>query len=103
MFYVIASIRNVFSVTKDLKNILKKTEETIDVVKDKIHESTTYLVLLGEVLKKVMDVAHGFGERRREAKENKEAEEESNCEECEDEEENASDIKSNKVRKIKVK
>jgi len=77
------------------QNILKKTEETIDVIKQKVHESTTYLVLLGEVLKKVMDVAHNFGERRREAKEEREAEEE--CEDCE-----PSEKKKSRKAKIEV-
>jgi hypothetical protein len=95
MFYIVAGIRNLFKVTNDVKNILKKTEETIDVIKNKVHESTTYLVLLGEVLKKIMDVAHGFGERRREAKEEREAEED--CEDCD-----PSEKKKSRKAKIEV-
>jgi hypothetical protein len=96
MFYIVAGIRNLFKVTNDVKNILKKTEETIDVIKQKVHESTTYLVLLGEVLKKIMDVAHNFGERRREAKEEREAEED-DCEDCE-----PSEKKKSRKAKIEV-
>lgn len=104
LFYLIAAIRNVYGVTKDFKNLFKKAEEVIDVLKNKIHESTSYLVLFGEVLKKVMDVAHAFGDRRREKEKDVEPEEECECEECESEEEkNASDIKPGKTRKIKVK
>lgn len=83
----------------DLKNLLKRAEETIEVVKKKVLESTTYFALLGEVLKKVMDVAHSFGERHREAKERK-AEEEY---EEERDREDIADIKKGRSRKIKVK
>jgi hypothetical protein len=108
MFYLVAAIRNLYGITKDFKNLFKKVEEVIDVLKNKIHESTTYLTLFGEVLKKVMDVAHAFGDRRREKKEDVEPEEECDCEECDskecqEEEKNASDIKPSKTRKIKVK
>jgi|GEM_PF-252259 hypothetical protein len=102
MFYLVAMARNTFKIIKDVKNILQKVEETVDLLKSKIHESASYLLLLGEVLKKVMDVAHDFGERRREAKEAREAEEEEDecgCEECQD----APDIKKSKPQKIKVK
>jgi hypothetical protein len=107
LFYLVAGIRNLYGITKDFKNLFKKIEEVIDVLKNKIHESTAYLTLFGEVLKKVMDVAHAFGERRREKREEAaEAEEEGDCEECGgkcEEEKDASDIKPSKTRKIKVK
>ena len=102
LFYLVAMARNAFKISKDLKNILQKVEETIDLLKGKIHESASYLLLLGEVLKKVMDVAHNFGERRREAKEAREAEEDEDERACE-EGKDASDIKKSKPQKIKVK
>lgn len=98
LFYMVAGIRNLYKVTKDFANIFKKIEEVIDALKSKIHESATYFVLFGEVLKKVMDVAHAFGERRREKKEE--------AEECDEEvcyEEPMSDIRKAKTQKIKVK
>ena len=99
MFYLVAMARNTFKIIKDVKNILQKVEETVDLLKSKIHESASYLLLLGEVLKKVMDVAHNFGEHRREAKEARETEEdEDNCEECASEEK-----KEEKSRKVKVR
>jgi TRAP-type C4-dicarboxylate transport system permease small subunit len=103
MFYLVAMARNTFKIIKDVKNILQKVEETIDLLKSKIHESASYLLLLGEVLKKIMDVAHGLGERRREAKEEKETkenEDECDCEECKDD--NSCEKKS-KPQKIKVR
>jgi mevalonate pyrophosphate decarboxylase len=93
LFYMMSAIRNVYKITKDFKDIFKKIEETIDALKSKIHESASYLVLFGEVMKKVMDVAHTFGERHREKRE---AEENFR-------EKDASDIKKSKPRKIKVK
>jgi hypothetical protein len=106
LFYLVAGIRNLYGITKDFKNIFKKIEEVIDVLKNKIHESTAYLTLFGEVLKKVMDVAHAFGERHREKRAEREADEakeECDCEECDEKCEDASDIKPSKPRKIKVK
>jgi hypothetical protein len=96
MFYLVAGIRNLYGITKDFKNLFKKIEELIDALKGKIHESATYLVLFGEVLKKVMDVAHIFGERRREAKEERRAEEE-DCEDCD-----PSEKKKSRKAKIEV-
>jgi hypothetical protein len=98
LFYLVAAIRNVYGVTKDFKNLFKKAEEMIDALKNKVHESASYLALFGEVLKKVMDVAHTFGERRREKREE--------AEECDEEacyEDPMSDIKRAKTQKIKVK
>jgi hypothetical protein len=104
LFYLVAGIRNLYGITKDFKNLFKKIEELIDALKGKIHESATYLVLFGEVLKKVMDVAHIFGERRREKKETEEKVEECDCDEdCDGKCEDASDIKKSKTQKIKVK
>jgi hypothetical protein len=101
LFYLVAAIRNVYGVTKDFKNLFKKIEEVIDVLKNKIHESTSYLILFGEVLKKVMDVAHIFGEHRRGKREEREADEAE--EECEEKCEDASDIKKTKPKKVEVK
>lgn len=107
LFYVVASIRNVYGITKDFKNLFKKAEDLIDVLKNKVHESSTYFLLFGEVLKKVMDVAHMFGNRRRDKKHDEEDEEECGCEDCGDdcqcENEEVSDIKKSKPQKVKVK
>lgn len=105
LFYLVAAIRNVYGVTKDFKNLFKKIEEVIDVLKNKIHESTTYFTLFGEVLKKVMDVAHVFGERRRKKRAEREADEDEEECDCGDECacEDASDIKKSKPQKVKVK
>jgi len=76
MYYFIAMVRNVFKVTDDARNILKKTEEAIDLVKMKISESVSYVMLFGEALKKVVDFAKDFSEKKRERKEEEEKAEE---------------------------
>lgn len=105
LFYLVAGIRNVYGVTKDFKNLFKKIEEVIDALKGKIHESATYLVLFGEVLKKVMDLAHAFGDRRRERPAGNDPDDtadECSCgKECSCDD--VSDIKKSKPQKVKVK
>lgn len=107
LYYLVAGIRNVYGITKDFKNMFKKIEEVIDAIKSKIHESASYMLLFGEVLKKVMDVAHAYGDRRREKRE-ADKKEECECEECGDDCgseckcEDAPDIKKTKPQKIKV-
>ena len=102
MFYLIAGVRNIYNITKEFKNIFRKIEETIDLFKNKIHESSTYLVLLGELLKKGMEVAHHFSEKREEKREAREAEAE-DCAEDDCADESVSDIKKSRPQKVKAK
>lgn len=55
MFYVIGTIRNVLAITRDARKIFDKIESILDAIKDKIHSSTSYLMIIGEVLKKMFE------------------------------------------------
>ncbi len=56
LYYLIGMLRNVFKISKDARKILKKVEETIDAIKEKIHSSTSYLFLIGEAVKKILEI-----------------------------------------------
>jgi hypothetical protein len=103
LFYLVAMIRNVYGITKDFKNLFKKIEDLIDVLKNKVHESSTYFLLFGEVLKKVMDIAHSFGNRRRDKNESDDAGDKCDCEECAAEEAKEETKPSEKAKKVKVR
>ncbi len=95
MFYVVGGLRNFFKIAKDIRDVFKKIEETIDAVKGKIGQSASYIFLLGEALKKIMEAAKIYADNK------KDKEEEECCEDCA--EEKVSDIKQSKAKKVKVK
>jgi hypothetical protein len=98
LFYIVGGLRNFFKIAQDIRDIFKKIEGTIEDVRGKIRQSASYAFLFGEALKKIMEAAKAYSERRAKKKED----EEDDCEdEREDRKEKVSDIK--KGRKVKVK
>ena len=56
LFYLVGMVRNAFKISKDARNILKKVEEAIELIKEKIQSSTSYLLLIGEAVKKILEI-----------------------------------------------
>jgi hypothetical protein len=56
IYYFVGILRNAFKISKDARNVLKKAEEVVDAVKEKIHSSASYLLLLGEAIKKILEI-----------------------------------------------
>lgn len=61
LFYLVGMMRNVFKISKDARTILKKIEEAIDLIKEKIKSSTSYLLLIGEAVKKILEIMSDKG------------------------------------------
>ncbi|MDD5528047.1 MAG: hypothetical protein PHO56_03690 [Patescibacteria group bacterium] len=60
MFYLIAMTRNVFKIVKDIRRIIDKAEGILDAIKEKINSSASYLFLIGEGLKKIVEIAKAW-------------------------------------------
>lgn len=55
LFYAIMSLRNIFLATRDARRIFDKVEELISAIKDKVNSSASYLLLIGEAVRKIME------------------------------------------------
>lgn len=74
LFYFVMTMRNVLSVTRDARKLFDKAEEVLDAIKNKIHSSASYLVFIGEAVKKIADILNsdegkfhfpGFGKKKK--------------------------------------
>lgn len=61
LFYLVGMMRNAFKISKDARSILKKIEEAIELIKEKIQSSTSYLLLIGEAVKKILEIMSDRG------------------------------------------
>lgn len=67
LYYLISSIRKTQRIIKAAETIIVKTNDLINLAKDKIKNSSTYLVLLGELFKKGLEYftsSRGHEEKR---------------------------------------
>jgi len=87
LYYLVGMLRNVFKISKDAGNILVKTEETIDAIKNKINSSSSQLFMISQAVKGILDITdkmkakEGFGFHfGKKAAGNKNGEEESKAE-----------------------
>lgn len=66
LFYLTMMLRQVFMMTKDVSSIFRKTNEMLDALKIKIEHSASYLVLISEGVKKLVEYfAGGNAEKRK--------------------------------------
>ncbi|HKK54191.1 MAG TPA: hypothetical protein VJ926_01600 [Patescibacteria group bacterium] len=56
IYYVLASLRKVYKIVDQLDHGVKKVLETVDTIKQKVNKSTSYLYIVGEVAKKVVNL-----------------------------------------------
>jgi hypothetical protein len=99
MFYLIAMTRNAFKIFKDVRRIFDKIEGIIDAVKEKVDSSAGYLFLIGEGIKKVVEIAKAW--HAKQAGDECDDDDECACPECA--EEKAKEAKEDKLCKVKVK
>jgi hypothetical protein len=92
LFYIVGGLRNFFKIAQDIRDVFKKIEGTIDEIRSKIGQSASYVFLIGEALKKVMEAAKIYSNNKKDKEED---------EDCEDEED--SDNKKSKNKKSKAR
>jgi len=66
LYYIIASVRSTFKLVKRIEQGVEKAESLIDLIRDKVSSSATYLNLLSNLVKKGMDFAEKRNNRKRE-------------------------------------
>jgi hypothetical protein len=57
LFYLVGMLRNTFKIIKDARRMVDKVESILDALKEKINSSASYLFLIGEALKKIMEMS----------------------------------------------
>ena len=55
IYYFVSSIRTIHRLITRIEGGVAKAEEIIEIAKDKLKNSATYFMLLGEIAKKAMD------------------------------------------------
>jgi len=65
LYYLGMILRQSFLITKEMRNRLKKIDEVATAFKEKIENSASYLLLISEGIKKIIEVV---GEKREKRK-----------------------------------
>lgn len=69
LYYFIASAQRIFRLIKHVEQSVEKAEALVDLIKEKINGSASYLMILGEILKRGVDFAKERSNRRRDEEE----------------------------------
>lgn len=56
IYYLAMIMREVFKATKEIKERVKKVDEAIKIFKEKMEHSAMYLSLIGEGIKKIVEI-----------------------------------------------
>ena len=65
LYYFARILQQVFAVIKDMRSRLHKIDELIKTVKDKLEHTTSYLLLISEGMKKLVEVIKEKTENRK--------------------------------------
>ena len=60
IYYFAMILRQGFKIFREMRNRLHKIDEVIKTLKEKIEHSTSYLLLIGEGVKKLVEVAKDY-------------------------------------------
>lgn len=71
LYYFIASAQRIFRLIKHVERGVDKAESLLDLVKEKISGSASYLMILGELLKKGIEFAKDRNQNKREQAESR--------------------------------
>lgn len=68
IYYLARITRELFLVIKEMRDRINKIDELIQMVKEKIEYSTSYLLLISEGMKKVIDIAKSYTGKEKKSK-----------------------------------
>ena len=68
VFYLAMMLRQIFKIIKEMRDRTHKIDEIIKLIKKKIEHSTSSLTLIGEGVKKLVEVVKERAEKREEKK-----------------------------------
>lgn len=63
IYYLAMIFRQIFLGTKEMRERIKKVDTAIIAFKEKIEHSSSYLLLIGEGIKKLVEIAKEYGGR----------------------------------------
>ena len=61
IYYMVMMAKQFYQVVKEMREWIKKIDETIDSIKKRVEHSASYLSLIGDGVKKLVDVAKEHG------------------------------------------
>lgn len=64
IYYFVVSVQRIHRLIKRIENGMAKAEEIIDIAKDKLKNSATYFMVLGEIAKKAMEFVQEKKEKK---------------------------------------
>lgn len=68
IYYFAAILRQFFQVIKEIRDRLNKFDELMQTVKEKIEHSASYLFLIGEGIKTLLEVVRQRSEKKKKSK-----------------------------------
>ncbi|MFA6171700.1 MAG: hypothetical protein WCW77_05725 [Patescibacteria group bacterium] len=68
MFYLVMSFRNVYKVTREIRETLGEVKNTVLAFKDKVKEAAAFFVMATDGFKRVMDYIKDKGEKKEKKK-----------------------------------
>ncbi|PLX21597.1 hypothetical protein C0584_02180 [Candidatus Parcubacteria bacterium] len=64
IYYFAMIFREIFKIVKETRGLFKKIEEMVDMIKEKIEHSTSYLLLMSEGVKKLVEVIGNYTSKK---------------------------------------
>ena len=68
IYYMARILGQMFKMIKEVSDLFKKIDELMKVLKEKIDHSASYLYLIGEGVKKLVELMKDRGEKKRKTK-----------------------------------
>jgi len=70
IYYMAMTIRQAFKIVKEIRDKINKFDELMTLIKNKIENSTSHMYLLAEGVKKLVEIAKDYSEKRKEKEKN---------------------------------
>lgn len=74
IYYLARILQQSFQVVKEMRDRLRKVDEIMLSLKEKIDHSASYLLLIGEGVKKLVEIIKGMAEKKKSTRKNKKEE-----------------------------
>lgn len=68
IYYLVMILRQSSQTIKEMRDRIHKVDTVIDTFKEKIEHSASYLMLIGEGVKKLVEIMKGRGEKKKRTK-----------------------------------
>jgi len=69
LYYLARTVKELFRIVKETRGMFNKVEDVVDSIKEKVEHSTSYLLLMSEGVKKLVEVIGNYTNKKEENKE----------------------------------